>query len=64
MSDLKFNIEDLKFTEEADGVLVEVDEDTDTYKVIVALGKQLNPDSSEQEAFEAGLQKLIDASNE
>lgn len=64
MSDLKFNIDDLKFTEEADGVLVEVDEETDTYKVLVALGRQDLPEAEEQEAFELGLKKLIEANND
>ena len=61
--DLKFNLDDLKLTQEEDGVLVEVDEETDTYKMLVALGKQLNPENSEQEAFEAGLQRLLTETN-
>jgi hypothetical protein len=61
--ELKFNIDDIKFTEEDDGILVEVDETTDTYKVLVALGKQINADSSDDEAFEAGINKLIEEFN-
>lgn len=61
--DLKFNIDDIKFTQEDDGILVEVDETTDTYKVLVALGKKINADSSEDEAFEAGINRLIEEFN-
>lgn len=61
--DLKFNLDDIKFTEEADGILVEVDENTDTYKVLVALGRKINADSSEEEAFEAGLSRVIQEFN-
>lgn len=61
--ELKFNIEDLQFTEESDGVLVQVDEESDTYKILVALGKKENPNNTEQEAFESGLKQLIEAHN-
>lgn len=61
--DLKFNIDDIKFTQEDDGILVEVDETTDTYKVLVALGKKINAESPEEEAFEAGISRLIEEFN-
>lgn len=65
MTDLTFKISDLKFTEEEDGaVTIEVDEETETYKVLVALGRQELPEAAEQQALELGLTKLIEASND
>jgi FAD synthase len=53
------NPDDIKITPEADGYSVEVDDETETYRTLVNIGKNLKSDASDQEAFELALKTIL-----
>ena len=55
----KINSDDLKITEEDGHFLVEVDDETETYKTLVGIGRILKPEATEQEAFELAMGKVL-----
>jgi hypothetical protein len=55
----KINSDDIKITEEADGFSVEVDDESETYKTLVSVGKNLKEDATDQEAFELALNNIL-----
>lgn len=55
----KINTDDIKIRE-VDGTFeVEVDDETETYKTLVGLGRVLREGATEQEAFEAAMTKIL-----
>lgn len=55
----KINTDDIKITEIDGHFNIEVDDETDTYKTLVGLGKVLKEDSTDQEAFELAMTKIL-----
>jgi uncharacterized protein YfkK (UPF0435 family) len=60
MSELKLNMNDVNLIENEDGFSVEIDDTTDTFKLIMKVGLEIDSSFSEEQAFEAGLTKLLE----
>jgi hypothetical protein len=55
-----FNVDDVKVTVDADGgLLIDVDDETETYKKLVAIGRNITPGLGEKEAFELALTVIL-----
>lgn len=55
----RINTDDIKITEGNGCYEVEIDDETETYKTLVGLGKILKPEATEEEAFQAALEKVL-----
>jgi hypothetical protein len=55
----KINTDDIKIKEVDGSFEIEVDDETETYKTLVGLGRTLKEGATEQEAFELAMTKIL-----
>jgi hypothetical protein len=55
----RIDTDDLKITEVDGAFEIEVDDETETYKNLIGIGRALKNDATEQEAFELALAAIL-----
>lgn len=55
----KINPSDIKISQDDSGFTVEVDDETETYRALVTMGKSIKADATDQEAFEAAMTQIL-----